>query len=232
MFERTSSFLLKMTTKTDNNLVVFVVGGFITILAFCSGIYLSTLDSNKDDIDRAVKEGLVLWPNPPSVANFRLNDHHGNPFTHDNLSGKWTMLFFGFTNCPDICPSTLNSLERAYQTILPELEETPIQMVFVSVDPERDTTEVLSRYVEHFSEHLIGVTGAFDQLSALTKSMGALFLIEPLGNTNAYTVDHSAGIFFISPTNNLISVLTPPVSKAALLERLKATQLFFSQTDL
>ena len=232
MFKRANSFLLRMTTKIDNNLAFFVIGSFIAIIAFFCGVYLSSLSPEKDDFDRAVKEGLVLWPNPPSIANFHLNDHHGDSFTHEDLSGKWTMLFFGFTNCPDVCPSTLNILERAHQTLLSESGETPVQTVFVSVDPERDTTDALNRYVQHFSEHLIGVTGTRDQLTALTKSVGALFLIGPQSNTNAYTVDHSAGIFFISPTNNLLSVLTPPVSKMALLERLRATQLFFAKTDL
>ena len=222
-----------MTEKTDSNLIVFALGGLVAVLAFSLGIYIAMLDPKKNDTDKAIQEGLVLWPNPPSVADFHLKNQLGEPFTRGDLLGKWTMLFFGFANCPDVCPSTLNSLAAAYQTIPANSEkETPVQMVFVSVDPRRDTMDVLKQYVQHFSEHLIGVTGDVEQLSALSRSVGGLFLVKPQSETAPYTVDHSAGIFFISPSTDLVSVLTPPVSKAAILERLKITQNFFVLKDL
>ena len=141
-------------------------------------------------------------------------------------------MFFGFANCPDICPSTLMEISKAERKLreIPEFGNSG-QLIFISVDPDRDTPTVLKTYVSHFSSSLQAASGSQEELQILAKSVGAIFLtVDSDGNNNSYSVDHSAGIFFVSPDATLFSVLTQPIVDTIILDRmtnvLKAYQTF------
>ena len=102
--------------------------------------------------------GAVLLDTPRKFSEFELTDHHGELFTSAQLKGKWSLLFFGFTHCPDICPTTMATAAKLYESLSFE-DKGKLQVVMISLDPERDTTEKLFQYVPYFNKEFIGVTG-------------------------------------------------------------------------
>lgn len=193
----------------------------VTLCAFAAGIGVSLWRAGATP----QVEGL-LWPDPPVLTRLALTDQHGAAFDLARLRGKWSLLFFGFTHCPDVCPTTLDVMARAAR----ELATHPAyaahgQLVFVSVDPARDTRGVLGRYVDYFDARMIGATGDEAELKALTRALGALYMrVEQAGAQ--YTVDHSAGIFFLDPKLRLLSVMTPPHVVADVVTRFDALVAF------
>ena len=203
------------------------------LLVASFGLILGILfaEFTRNDLDSFKAEG-ILWPSPPKLNEFFLIDKDNLPFTLDDLKGRWSIMFFGFTNCPDICPSTLMEISKAERKLreIPEFGNSG-QLIFISVDPDRDTPTVLKTYVSHFSSSLQAASGSQEELQILAKSVGAIFLtVDSDGNNNSYSVDHSAGIFFVSPDATLFSVLTQPIVDTIILDRmtnvLKAYQTF------
>ena len=138
----------------------------------------------------------VLWPNPRPIGAFTLQDHHGQAFTREHLDGAWTFMFFGYTHCPDICPTTLATLRRVEHD-LAEHVSAPRQHVLVSVDPARDTVEHLAGYVSSFGPAFLGVTGNDGELSKLAREVGAVYLPRRAGRPDdsylrrPHRVDHA-----------------------------------------
>ena len=129
--------------------------------------------------------------------------------TLENLKGKWTLAFVGYTFCPDICPVTLAEINKIY----PELEQSnksvPLQVWFLSVDPKRDTSERLNEYINYFNADFIASTGPHDQLFPLVRSMGMMYAMsDDITNPN-YLVDHSASIVVINPDGNVVGRFKP-----------------------
>ena len=144
----------------------------------------------------------VLWPNPRPIGAFTLQDHHGQAFTREHLDGAWTFMFFGYTHCPDICPTTLATLRRVEHD-LAEHVSAPRQHVLVSVDPARDTVEHLAGYVSSFGPAFLGVTGNDGELSKLAREVGAVFFRGEPEPDDSYFVDHTASIMLIDPRERL-----------------------------
>jgi protein SCO1/2 len=162
---------------------------------------------------------LTSLPEPGVIDEFELLDHNGRPFTLQRLRGRWSLLFFGFTNCPDVCPSALYDLNQVSQQLPrpPGGETPPHQVVFISVDPERDTPEVLSRYVAHFNPEFTGVSGAPEQLAALSAQLGIGYQVEehPPG-AERYGVVHSSSVVLTDPAGRLRGAFTAPLDAAAM----------------
>jgi protein SCO1/2 len=164
--------------------------------------------------------GTLLAPSR-AMADFNLIDHHGRRFGSANLRGSWSLMFFGYTQCPDFCPATLATLAAVEKRMRTEAPPSPPQVIFVSVDAKRDTPEQLAKYVPYFDPDFIGLTAA-DQpsIEALAKQWGVAVSIRP-GTDGNYTVDHSAAIFVIDPKGDLAAVLTGPFSTDALRSDIK-----------
>jgi protein SCO1/2 len=154
--------------------------------------------------------GTALTP-PRAIADFRLTDHRGDAFTKASLRGRWNLLFTGFTHCPDICPATLALLAEVDR----RLPVGSVQLLFLSVDPERDSPEVIAAYVAHFSPRLIGVTGARAEIEGLTAELGLAQVRNP-GVGGDYTVDHSTALVLIDPEARVAGYFTPPYDIGAL----------------
>jgi protein SCO1/2 len=163
---------------------------------------------------------LVVLPEPRSVPAFTLQDQDAKPFTATNLEGHWSLLFFGFTHCPDVCPSTLFDLARLEEALraAPQVDRPAHQVVFVSVDPERDTPDRLKDYIEYFDPGFIAVTGPHEELEPLTRKLGIAYRIGDHAPGNArYEVDHSAAILLLDPQGRLHGVFPAPHDPDVLL---------------
>jgi protein SCO1/2 len=151
-----------------------------------------------------------------ALPDLTLIDHQGRQFGLPQLRGHWTLMFFGYTNCPDFCPATLTTLAALEKQLRAEKESPLPQVVFMSVDAKRDTPAQLARYVPYFDPSFVGVTAA-DQpaIEAVARKIGVSVIITP-AKDGTYTVDHSADIFVIDPNAKLAAVLTGPFSVPAL----------------
>jgi len=137
----------------------------------------------------------TVLPEAKALPEFSLEDHRGNTFTNEDLTGQWSFVFFGYTHCPDVCPTTLSLLNQVDQALKKEPGIDSPETVFISVDPGRDTVEQLAEYVPYFNADFTGVTGSLENLQVLTKSLGIAFGQEGVEEgdteTEEYEVFHS-----------------------------------------
>lgn len=157
----------------------------------------------------------------PTGGDFTLNSKDGPISLHD-FRGKVVLLYFGYTFCPDICPSSLALVSAALHQLAPEDQEQ-IQPLFVSVDPERDSLDHLQQYSRYFHERLIGLTGSPDVIKAVAGRYGAAYRKVAEKSSTAYTVDHSANLYLIDTQGKLTGQLahgTPPEEIKSALSKL------------
>jgi protein SCO1/2 len=153
----------------------------------------------------------VLLDEPLPLAAFTLTDNNNQLFTLDGMRGKWTFVFFGYTHCPDICPVTFSELAKMYEQLSVSGQNTAnVQVVFVSVDPERDDSKQLDSYVTYFNRDFIGVTGTLDQINGLTRQIGIRHRRLKKPNEENYLVEHSAAIVLIDPASRLVAKFNAP----------------------
>jgi protein SCO1 len=195
-----------MTTRSK------ILSFVILCAAAAGGVAAALIWHTKPPLELAT--GTVLLPSRP-LADFNLIDHQGRSFGPANLRGHWSLMFFGYTNCPDFCPTTLVTL-AAVEKQLRAKAITPPQVIFVSVDAKRDTPAQLAKYVPYFDPDFIGLTAA-DQpsIERQARKWGVAVMIQPASGDN-YTVDHSGAIFVIDPVGKIAAVLTGPFTVDAL----------------
>jgi protein SCO1/2 len=145
--------------------------------------------------DEPRRESLVEPGRPMAEgADWRLLDETGSAFSPDDLPAKLTLVVFGFTHCPDVCPTSLSYVASTLQALGPEAEA--VRPLFVTVDPERDTADVMAKYTDLFDPRIVGVTGAPDQVAAALKSLGAYSRKVPQDD-GGYTMDHTATMLLL-----------------------------------
>jgi protein SCO1 len=159
--------------------------------------------------------GMRLAPSR-ALPDFTLIDHHDRKFGLDQLRGRWSLMFFGYTNCPDFCPTTLTTLAALEKRLRAEPGTQLPQVVFMSVDAKRDTPAQLARYVPYFDAEFLGVTAA-DQpaIESVARQLGVGVVITP-AKDGSYTVDHSGEILVIDPDARLAAILSGPFTVQAL----------------
>lgn len=174
--------------------------------------------------------GLQVLDKPLRLPDFNLTDHNEAPFTAANLKGAWTLMFFGYGHCPDVCPATLSTVHQALQS----LPEPKPRFVFVSVDPRRDTPATLKEHVTFVNPAFLGVTGPDDAQQALRDAVGVMVEYEdaqsgdPIRDLTQltpeadYLVQHTASLFFIDPQGRLVAYLLPPQAPDAIRQTLQA----------
>ena len=141
--------------------------------------------------------GAIVLEKPRIFSDFELVDHRGDLFNIERMQDIWTIVFFGFTHCPDICPTTLAMLNDTYSK-LKDSEKERLQIVMISLDSERDTVEKLAEYVPYFNQEFIGVTGNKHLIRRLTAELNVAYNQVPLSGDD-YTVDHSTQLILINP---------------------------------
>ena len=162
----------------------------------------------------------VLYPAPRALPEFSLQRSDGAALTLADWKGKWTVAFFGFTHCPDICPTTLATFKQVWNKLDPATARA-MRFDFISVDPARDTPEQLARYVGYFSPDFVAATGSDEELTRLTRALGLVYARgEPADGT--YSVDHSASVVIIDPQGHQIGLFRPPFDAAPIAADLTA----------
>jgi protein SCO1/2 len=173
----------------------------LVFVAIVLGAFIYSVTRTPTLSDEALREmGVFVLPTPREITPHGLTTQTGAPFASEDLEGRWSFLFFGFTNCPDICPTTMAELAKARRQLAEEAPEAvaEFQGVMVSVDPERDDVETLGRYVTAFSPTFLGVRGSRADLADLASQVNAVFAKVP-GDDGDYQVDHSANVVIVNP---------------------------------
>ena len=144
---------------------------------------------------------------PPegSSVHFALTAADGSAVTEQSYRGKWLVIYFGYTFCPDICPTTMMEIAKTLEALGPRADA--VQGVFVTVDPQRDKPEVLSEYLKSFDPRLVGLTGTAAQISAAAKSFHVFYERNEADDGN-YTYDHSAFLYLVDPAGKLANAIS------------------------
>ncbi|MGH0038410.1 MAG: SCO family protein [Myxococcota bacterium] len=195
-----------------------LIGALAAACVVGFGVYLATIEVPRPP---EVGEGATLLPVPLEIPEFALSDHRGRPFDRSRLEGRWSLLFFGYTYCPDVCPITLQNLSPVQEALAAAPDAGAVQVVFVSVDPERDSRERLAEYVGFFHPDLLGVTGEPPEIDRLAKAVGAFYRkADDDAPADGYLVDHSAKLFLVDPGVRMRAVLDDPHEPEEFLELL------------
>ena len=165
--------------------------------------------SSVSEVHPSGTDYMQWYPLPRKVSDFTLTNNHNQPMTNADLNGQWTLAFFGYTYCPDICPTTLAALNQAYPKIVATVSEQPIKVWFISVDPKRDTIERLAEYVGFFNSEFIGATAEHKQLYPLVRSMGMMYSMSESTDEPNYLVNHSGSVVVINPLGQVIGRFKP-----------------------
>ena len=152
-----------------------------------------------------------------ALPDFSLIDQGGHAFGPQNLRGRWSFLYFGYTNCPDACPTTLTTLAALEKRLQASGAAVRPRVVFVSVDAKRDTPAQLAKYVPYFDPEFVGVTAANQPaIEDLARKLGVAVYLSTPNADGSYTVDHSGEILVVDPAGKLAAILTGPFTAAAL----------------
>ena len=181
---------------------------FIVAIAMAAALAAGTFMALRMQSPAAPEFALVL-PAPNKVPEFSLVDQHGAPADPSVFEGQWDLVFFGFTHCPDICPTTLQVLSAAKAELLEQGQSLLPRIVLVSVDPERDSPEILGEYVDYFGDGNLGITGTLEEITKLTGGLGIFFEKQPSDGDN-YVVDHSAAVLVIDPDGGFHALFSGP----------------------
>lgn len=192
----------------------------VCIVAALLGALLARYVVPRNSATIALQSGTTLIPARP-MPTFALVDQDGKPFDNKRILGHWNLLFFGFTNCGDVCPTTL-ALLAATKKALADLPAAQLpRVVFISVDAKRDTPDSVRTYVRNFDAEFIGVVGTQENLDALTAALGVPSSVRQLEN-GAVAVDHSAAILAVNPAGKVSAIFTPPHKMDALAADFRA----------
>ena len=198
----------------------------VVLAAMLGGVWLAA--TYRENGSRAIllpDRVMTLFPDPKPLTAFALTDHENRVFDLSRIKGKWSFLFFGFTHCPDICPTTLAVLARARDNIAKNTVGTEnIQFVFISVDPNRDTAGKLRQYVDYFDTTFLGVTGNDAQIANLAGQLGAAYQVAITPGMDNYPVYHTAAVFLLDPRARYHAVFTPPHDAGAISKRFKVVR--------
>ena len=195
---------IKLTIAGLLLFITVIVAGFVYRVSLPRIMTASEMSAN----------GLYLLETPRNIGEFDLIDHHGNPFNPARLEGQWTLVFFGFTHCPDICPTTMTFL-NAFLESLEGTEAQDPQVVMVSVDPARDTVQQLADYMPYFNPDFIGVTGEFLDIHRFATKLNTPFR-KVMDEDGSYQVDHSSNIVLINPRGDYHGFFRAPLDLAKM----------------
>ncbi|MFK0085700.1 SCO family protein [Pseudomonas sp. NPDC090755] len=165
-----------------------------------------------------IDAGIILLPQSRSVPSLEMTDEKGQVVAVDELKGKWSLLFFGYTFCPDICPTTLAQL-RQVKSELPKEAVERLQVVLVSVDPNRDTPAQLQQYLGYFDKDFRGLTGSLENIQKLANAVSIPFIPADTSKPN-YTVDHSGNLAVIGPDGKQRGFIRAPFNNQKLVAQL------------
>ncbi|TDJ41684.1 MAG: SCO family protein [Gammaproteobacteria bacterium] len=197
-----------MTSGVRNSVLASL--GFVAIVV--GMFFYSVMRPPVLSVQELQERGIVVLPFARELNEFSLVDHRGADFDVTSLLGRWSFLFFGFSACPDVCPLALGALAQAERVLQTDADATlrdGFNVVFVTVDPERDDQQALAQYVEVFSPRFTGVTGSREQLAEFAQQLNVAFMQVPLEG-GGYSVDHTGNIVMINPRGHYHGFIKMP----------------------
>ncbi len=205
-----------MSSESKNSPMKALVGVGIIALLFVSVFLLKA--PPKEVVPAELQA--VLWPEPRQLTSFELPEAGGKALNLSRLEDRWTLLFFGYTSCPDVCPMALSVMKAVYDDLAeyPQIQ-AKTQVVFVSVDPERDTPEHVAEYAAYFDKNFIGVTGPVEAVDGLAKQMSAGYIREEPEEGGSYQVSHTGSIYLIGPKQRVHGAFSPPHNPKVITEQ-------------
>ena len=144
---------------------------------------------------------------PMEIDNFELTDQNNEVFNKKSLEGGWTVLFFGYTNCPDVCPTTIYKLAEIKNGIKEDLPSANFNTVLVTLDPDRDSSERLDEYICYFDETMLGITGTYENIQSFTSSLSVFY--QRINKEEGYDFNHTASIFVFDKDGSLFATMSP-----------------------
>ena len=174
--------------------------GLIAIAAMVIGV----ISFNKM-IKLPSPEYALYYQQSRTIKPFELTDHNGQSFTKERLNNKWSLIFFGYTSCPDICPTTLQNLSFIYDDLTVISQNS--QVLLVSVDPQQDSQEKLAQYIAYFNSEFIALRAGHEVLFPFARNMGLMYAIS--GEGDNYSVDHSASLVIVNPAGKIAAIFKP-----------------------
>jgi protein SCO1/2 len=188
--------------------------GILLIVAFAAGLILARIAMPGRDAPPQTERATVL-PEPRPLPPLGLVDQDARPMPADFFTGHWTLVFFGFTQCPDICPTTLATLAQARRQLADLPPDQQPRVLLVSVDPQRDAPELLAAYVRFFDPAFMGATGSDEATAAAAAAFGVPYSKVEMPE-GGYTMDHGSGLFVVGPTGGLVAFLSGPHDAAVV----------------
>jgi protein SCO1/2 len=195
------------------------------IVLFASGIAFVEFDQSGRSRDEASKvgaaAGTITVPKGVAIGGpFRLTDDKGHAVTDADYRGRWMLVFFGYTDCPDECPLTLQKMATALDALGPLADQ--VAPLFITVDPQRDTPDRLASYLENFSSRLIGLTGSNEQIAAVAKAYRVYYSPAEHERSGADLVSHSTFLYLMHPNGKLEALFSPDINADGLATALRA----------
>jgi protein SCO1/2 len=172
-----------------------------------------TVEAAGPAVDPASLKAVRLFPSPRAIPGFALEQSDGTPLTPDELRGRWTVVFLGFTHCPDVCPTTLTELAQAQAAWEPLPEARRPRILFVSVDPGRDTPAKTGEYAAYFNPATLAATAPEPALGQFAAGLGLVYM-KVATNDGDYTMDHSSALVVIDPQGRQAGLIRPPLVPA------------------
>ena len=182
------------------NLILII----LAIVGLAGGVFLASHLSQP-----AQAQFAQIYPQARALSEVNLTNQHGETIDAKWFEGKWTLTFVGYTYCPDICPTTLAELKSIYPQLKELSSEYPVQVLFLSVDPKRDTVPRLKEYVDFFNPEFTAATAEHKYLFPVVRAMGMMYSISDSTENNDYLVDHSASVVIISPKAQVVGRFVP-----------------------
>ena len=173
----------------------------VLLISACS----ESPDSGSGSVSGQPFTQMLVYPKKNPVVPFRLIAQDNSEFSHESFKGKWNLLFMGFTNCPDVCPTAMTDMAHIYNAIDPNVQQN-FRVAFLSVDPKRDTPEHIAAYLEFFHKDFVGITGQKSEIDKLVSSLGGIYSIGT-EDESYYSVDHTARIFIVSPKSERYGII-------------------------
>jgi protein SCO1/2 len=181
--------------------------GLIAFVALVIGVLVAINIAPPSGANKT--QHVSIYPQVRALPDFQLVDHNKQSFTPENLIGHWSLVFVGYTYCPDICPTTLAELKGIYPELQKIPSNFPIQVVLLSVDPKRDTPERLNEYINFFHPDFIAVSGEHAQLFPLVRAMGMMYSMSESTDKPNYLVDHSSSVVVVNPKAQVVGRFKP-----------------------
>ncbi|MEE1657881.1 SCO family protein [Microvirga sp. CF3062] len=199
-------------------IIRWIAFGLITVLLLQIGFFAWHWYRGETSGSRFAQPIITTTGVPDVGGPFSLVNHRGERVTQDTFKGKPTVYFFGFTHCPEVCPTTLFEMTQHLKDLGPDADR--LNVVFVTVDPERDTPELLKTYMESFDPRIVALTGTPEEVTAATKAFRVAYRKVPTEGGN-YTMEHSASVIVTDAQGGFVSLIDYHEDKATALAKLK-----------